>query len=238
MTDPARTSQSSPAHASDWILVRGDGSLGSARRIIKRLLEIGPDDPRLALVTPGPRWVPEPHMESTLASVLRADPGLDAVVGWWRWADSRPQGGASSGHLVPATVRVGGRAGDDLLAVDLLSRPMSVGPIALRTRSLSTLARLGGVPADAVLDSSTTWFIASALVGARARIGSIPRTCSTRTRTIAEDPEVLRPIGLAWLTQFALDRIGPSALQTHERREILARWQAAPGVATRAGAEP
>lgn len=238
MIDSRRTPRSPATHASDWILVRGDGSLGSARRIITRLLEIASDEPRIAIITPGPRWVPEPHMEATLASVLEADPGLDGVVGWWRWADARPEGDPPPDPAVPATVRVGGPEGDDLLPVDLLSRPMSVGPIAVRARSLSTLARLSDIPADAVLESSTTWLIATALVGAHARIGSLPRTCSTRTRTVAEDPESLRPIGLAWLTQFALDRIGPAALQTHERRELLARWQAAPQIAAPAGARP
>lgn len=221
-----------------WVLVRGDGALGSARRIAWQLLERAPDDPRPLVVMPNPRWVPEAHMEQTLSSVLEADPGLDAVVGWWRWTDAKEAGPSSRGPTVPATVRVGGRAGDDLSIVDLLARPASVGPIAIRPRAVGAIESLRDAPADAVLDCASTWAIASLLAAGHMRVGSLPRTCSTRTRTIAEDPESLRPIGLAWLVQFVLERAAPEAIRLHERRELLARWGAAPVLRPEAGAAP
>ena len=74
------TELSSPSHGTGWILVRGDGALGSARRIAARLREIPADESRPVIITPGPRWVPQPDMEQTLSSVLRADPDLAGVL--------------------------------------------------------------------------------------------------------------------------------------------------------------
>lgn len=205
-TEPAR-----------WRTPRAGSSPGHLRALVSLVLARPGHDPRPVVISPGPRWVPEPHAEATLTSVLDADPSLAAAVGWWRWADANE----------PATVRVGGTAGDDLRLVDLLSRPMSVGPIAVRATSLGALAVLRDVPADAVLDAASSWMIAAVLVGSGVRVGSIPRTCSHRTRTVAEDPEALRPIGLAWLVEFALGRMAPSVPGPEDRRELLARWGAA-----------
>lgn len=217
-TDPTNPVPDPRDAASDPCLtsIRADAQLGALRRLARACQNPSGSDPLVIL--PGPRWVPEPHAEESLRLVLRADPSLDASVGWWRWHDA-PTG--------PATVRVGGHAGDDLQLVDLLSRPTSVGPIALRARALPALSPLREAPADAVLDAACTWAIASLLVGSGLRIGSLPRTCATRTRTIAEDPESLRPIGLGWLVEYALS-ILPSPPPIQIRRELLARWNAAP----------
>lgn len=236
MTDPERSSPTTSAHSHKWVLLRGDGMLGAARRLGEALRAVAAGDARVVIVNPGPRWVPEPHMETTLASVLDADPALDAVVGWWQWADFPSGLSPTSGKSSPATVRVGGREGNDLSIVDLLSRPTSVGPLAIRAGALDRLPDHDGWPADAVLDAAATWVFVALLAGSGARIGSIPRTCSTRTRTLAEDPESLRPIGLAWLTQFALGHIGHRGLGVHERRELLARWRAAPEITAPVGA--
>ncbi len=236
MTDPERSSLSASAHSHKWVLLRGDGTLGAARRLGEALRAIATDDARVVIVNPGPRWVPEPHMETTLVSVLDADPALDAVVGWWQWTDFPSALSPVPGRSSPATVRVGGRKGDDLSLVDLLARPTSVGPLAIRAGALGRLAGPEGWPADAVLDAASTWVLVALLAGSGARVGSIPRTCSTRTRTLAEDPESLRPIGLGWLTQFALGHIGHSGLGVHGRRELLARWRAAPEITAPVGA--
>ncbi len=238
MTEPKPSTHESPTNAPDWVHIRADGSLGSLRRILDRVRAAPQSSSALLLISPGPRWVPEPHMESALASVLHADPGLAAAVAWWRWQDAPARGTSSNDRRAPATVRVGGRSGDDLTLVDLLARPMSVGPLALRPASISALESLRDLPADAVLDAASTWAIAIHLAASRSRVASLPRTCSTRTRTIVEDPESLRPIGLAWLVRLMLEQIGPGALHPHERRELLARWQAVPEITPRALAVP
>ena len=204
--------------------LRADAQLGTLRRLVHALLGEVPAGGDPVLVLPGPRWVPEPHAEDALASVLRADPALDAAVGWWRWSDA-PAG--------PSTVRLGGNAGDDLALVDLLARPMSVGPMAIRARALPALAALRDAPADSVLDAASTWVLAATLVGSGLRVGALSRTCATRTRTLAEDPEALRPIGLGWLVEFVLSHLPESGVSTETRRELLARWSAAPRIAPR-----
>jgi hypothetical protein len=221
MSDQAQRHALPPRPNPGWSVVRADGHLGTLRRVVRALLSDATPSRDPVILMTGPRWVPEPHTEATLAAVLRADPQLDACVGWWRWMDARPS---------PATVRVGGSAGDDLQLVDLLARPTSVGPIALRVRALADLGPLLDAPADAVLDAAATWAIAACLLASGRRIGSISRICSTRNRSIAEDPELLRPIGLAWLVEFALARVPASALTQDLRRELLARWHAAPHV--------
>lgn len=162
-------------------------------------------------------------MESALAEVMRVDPGLDAAAAWWVWSDPVPRVAEGDGGLV---VRVGGASGDDLVLVDLLARPMAVGPIVVRASSLDAFSMYGGGPADAVLDCAASWLLVSSLVGAGKRVGTLPRVCATRMRTVAEDPERLRPIGLAWLVRYVLDRLGEGVPALHERRELIARWRA------------
>lgn len=212
-----------PDGAADWLCLRADGSLGSFRRLLGACASVSRDERRLVVIVPGPRWVPEPGMESALAEVMRADPGLDGAAAWWVWNDPVERVAQGDGGLV---VRVGGVSGDDLGLVDLLARPMSVGPIAVRAASLDAFSMYGGVPADAVLDCAASWLLASALVGAGKRVGTLPRVCSTRMRTVGEDPERLRPIGLAWLVRYVLDRLGEGLPAIHERRELIARWRA------------
>lgn len=231
MTEPMSKSESAERGAPEWAHIRADGSLGAFRRSLVGARVSAEAGNAILIVSPGPRWVPEPRMESALSSVLEADPGLAGVVAWWRWQDAGERAPARLGLDGPVTVRVGGRAGDDLSAVDLLARPMSVGPIAMRREAIEALGSMRDLPADAVLDHAMTWMLATHLVVQGMRVGTLPRTCSTRTRTHAEDPEVLRPIGLAWLVRMALGQVGPDALRADERRELFARWGAAPEIA-------
>jgi hypothetical protein len=216
------TQEHSDGHA-QWIRLRADGALGSLRRLLDACAGVARDERRLVVIVPGPVWVPEPGMESALAEVIRLDPGVDAAVGWWVWNDPGPGVATEEGALV---VRVGGVSGDDLGLVDLLARPMAIGPIVLRAASLDALSILQGGPADVVLDRAASWLLAAALVGAGKRVGTLPRVCSTRMRSVAEDPERLRPIGLAWLVAHALDRLGEGTPSIHQRRELIARWRA------------
>lgn len=231
MTEPMSKSESTEPGAPKWAHIRADGSLGAFRRALDGVRTGAQAGNAILIVSPGPRWVPEPHMESALSAVLEADPGLAGVVGWWRWQDAGERGPEGLGLEGPVTVRVGGRAGDDLNGVDLLARPMSVGPIAMRRESIAAFDSMRDLPADAVLDNAMTWMIATHLVVQGMRVGTLPRTCSTRTRTHAEDPEALRPIGLAWLVRMALGQAGPDGLRADERRELFARWGAAPEIA-------
>lgn len=162
-------------------------------------------------------------MESALAEVMRVDPGLDGAAAWWVWNDPVARVPQGDGGLV---VRVGGVSGDDLGLVDLLARPMAVGPIVVRAASLDAFSMYGGGPADAVLDCAASWLLASALVGQGKRVATLPRVCATRMRSVGEDPERLRPIGLAWLVRYVLDRLGEGSPAIHERRELIARWGA------------
>lgn len=225
-----------PTSGVPWRLVRFDGALGATRRVVRQIQRHAVStrdegDRRPVVITPGPRWVLEPHAEPALVSVLEADPGADGVIGWWRWADHAREGE----RAIAATVRVGGvgeHGGDDVRAIELLARPMSVGVIVIRAAALERVAAIeldrtgdrGVMPADAILDAASTWVMAAALVGHGGRLATLPRTCSERRRTIAEDPERLTPLGRAWLIQIALNWFGPSDVWS----ELLARWRMAP----------
>lgn len=217
MSDPTASAGATP-----WRMVRLDGALGAFRRVASQLRRAAPGE--MVVVTPGPRWVLEPHAEERLLSVLRADPALDGVVGWWRWIDH----GAMKGNGSPAIVQVGGSAGDDLRIADLLAKPASIGVIALRGRCASMFERLANLPADATLDAAGTWAVAACVSIAGGRIASLPRVCSERRRTLAEDPERLSPQGSAWLTSLALEWAGPNGLERHAARELIERWRGAP----------
>lgn len=229
-----------------WRLVRFDGALGATRRVVRQIQRHAActreeGDPRPVVITPGPRWVLEPHAEPALVGVLEADPGADGVVGWWRWADHARDGERATA----ATVRVGGvgeHGGDDVRAVDLLARPMSVGVIVIRAAALDRVAAIeldrtgdrGVIPADAILDAASTWVIAAALVGRGGRLATLPRTCSERRRTIAEDPERLTPLGRAWLIQTALNWFAPGDVEG----ELLERLRNSPAEAPSGFASP
>lgn len=213
-----------------WRILRAPAPPGTLRAAVARAITLAADsgDSRPLIFSPNQRWVLEPHAEHTLVSVLDSDSSLAAVVGWWRWTD--PCSSLAPPSAGPATVRVGGSAGNDLSLIDLLQRPLSVGPIAIRSSACLRLEALRDSPADAVLDAASTWAIACTLIASGARVASIPRICAARTRTVPEDPEALRPIGLAWLVQHLAARMNTHVLDAESRRELFARWRAAPRV--------